>query len=52
VDHTVYDTNSILRFISRVHGLPPLEGVAARDRAFVQNGLAPLGDLTGTLDLA
>jgi acid phosphatase len=52
VDHTVYDTNSILRFISRVHGLPPLEGVAARDRAFAQNGLAPLGDLTGTLDLA
>ena len=52
VDHTVYDTNSILRFISRVHGLPPLEGVAARDRAFAQNGLAPPGDLTGTLDLA
>jgi acid phosphatase len=52
VDHTVYDTNSILRFISRVHGLAPLEGVVARDRAFAQNGLAPLGDMTGTLDLA
>ncbi|MFL9863395.1 acid phosphatase [Paraburkholderia fungorum] len=52
VDHTVYDTNSILRLISRVHGLAPLDGVAARDRAFAQNGLAPLGDLTGTLDLA
>ncbi|CAB3767602.1 acid phosphatase [Paraburkholderia solisilvae] len=52
VDHTVYDTNSILRFISRVHGLEPLPGVAARDRAFAQNGLAPLGDLTGALDLA
>ncbi|RKE37341.1 acid phosphatase [Paraburkholderia sp. BL23I1N1] len=52
VDHTVYDTNSILRLISRVHGLAPLDGIAARDRAFAQNGLAPLGDLTGTLNLA
>jgi acid phosphatase len=52
VDHTVYDTNSILRFISRVHGLEALPGVAARDRAFAQNGLAPLGDLSGALDLA
>jgi acid phosphatase len=52
VDHTVYDTNSILRLISRVHGLAPLDGVVLRDRAFAQNGLAPLGDLTGTLDLA
>ncbi|MFL9948586.1 acid phosphatase [Paraburkholderia agricolaris] len=52
IDHTVYDTNSILRLISRVHGLAPLDGVVARDRAFAQNGLAPLGDLTGTLDLA
>ncbi|WP_144112996.1 acid phosphatase [Paraburkholderia sp. BCC1886] len=52
VDHTVYDTNSILRLISRVHGLAPLDGVVQRDRAFAQNGLAPLGDLTGALDLA
>jgi len=52
VDHTVYDTNSILRFISRVHDLAPLDGVAARDRAFAANGLPPLGDLTGALDLA
>ncbi len=52
VDHTVYDTNSILRLISRVHGLAPLDGVMARDRAFARNGLAPLGDLTAPLDLA
>ncbi|WP_133646449.1 acid phosphatase [Paraburkholderia flava] len=52
VDHTVYDTNSILRLISRVHGLAPLDGVRVRDRAFAQNGLAPLGDMTGALDLA
>jgi acid phosphatase len=52
VDHTVYDTNSILRFISRVHDLAPLDGVAARDRAFAANGQTPLGDLTKPLDLA
>ncbi|MEW6344083.1 MAG: acid phosphatase [Pseudomonadota bacterium] len=52
VDHNVYDTNSILRFITRVHGLKPLDGVVARDRAFAQNGLPPLGDLTSTLALA
>ncbi len=52
VDHTVYDTNSILRFISRVHGLAPLDGVVARERAFARNGLAPPGDLTAPLDLA
>ncbi|NIF76981.1 acid phosphatase [Paraburkholderia sp. Cy-641] len=52
VDHTVYDTNSILRFITRVHGLAPLDGVVARDKAFASNGLAPLGDLTASLDLA
>jgi acid phosphatase len=52
VDHTAYDTNSILRFISRVHDLEPLDGVAARDRAMTANGEAPLGDLTNALDLA
>ncbi|MGH8781776.1 acid phosphatase [Paraburkholderia sp.] len=52
IDHTVYDTNSILRLISRVHGLAPLDGVRVRDRAFAQNGLAPLGDMTASLDLA
>jgi acid phosphatase len=51
VDHTVYDTNSILRLISRVHGLAPLDGVIARDRAFAENGLAAPGDLTGALNL-
>jgi acid phosphatase len=51
VDHTLYDTNSILRFISRVHGLAPLDGVASRDRAFAARGQTPPGDLTGALDL-
>jgi len=52
VDHTMYDTNSILRFISRVHGLAPLDGVAARDKAFAARGATPPGDLTNALDLA
>nr|WP_249173859.1 acid phosphatase [Burkholderia sp. AU19243] len=51
VDHTMYDTNSILRFISRVHGLAPLDGVAARDKAFASRGATPPGDLTNALDL-
>lgn len=52
VDHTLYDTNSILRFISRVHGLTPLDGVASRDKAFAARGATPPGDLTQALDLA
>ncbi|GAA5241436.1 hypothetical protein BMMON2_42580 [Burkholderia mallei] len=51
VDHTLYDTNSILRFISRVHGLAPLDGVLARERAFAARGAQPPGDLTEALDL-
>ncbi|TAL99091.1 MAG: acid phosphatase [Paraburkholderia sp.] len=52
VDHSLYDTNSILRLITRVHGLAPLDGVLARDRAFAQDGRTPPGDMTGALDLA
>ncbi|PMS17112.1 acid phosphatase [Trinickia dabaoshanensis] len=51
VDHTFYDTNSILRLIDRVHGLAPLDGVAARNRAFLARGETPPGDLTAALDL-
>lgn len=51
VDHTLYDTNSILRFISRVHGLAPLDGVTARDKAFAARGQMPPGDLTNALTL-
>ncbi|RQR60107.1 acid phosphatase [Burkholderia sp. Bp9126] len=51
VDHTLYDTNSILRFISRVHGLVPLDGVASRNQAFAARGQTPPGDLTNALDL-
>ncbi|MBV6305315.1 acid phosphatase [Candidimonas humi] len=51
VDHTFYDTNSILRLIGRVHDLEPLDGVAARDRAFASRGQAGPGDLSAALDL-
>jgi acid phosphatase len=51
VDHTRYDTGSILRLIARRFGLPPLPGVAARDRAIAGHGEPPLGDLTGALRL-
>jgi phospholipase C len=52
VDHTLYDTTSILRFITKRYGLPTLAGLKARDTAFAANGSPPLGDLTGALDLA
>jgi acid phosphatase len=51
VDHTQYDTASILRLISRRFGTPPLAGVAARDAALVANGGTAMGDLTNALNL-
>ncbi len=49
VDHTQYDTTSILRFITRRFDLPVLSGLAARDAALVRNGHPPMGDLTEAL---
>jgi acid phosphatase len=49
VDHTAYDTTSILRLISRRFHLPALPGIQQRDEAMRANGLPPLGDLTGAL---
>jgi acid phosphatase len=49
VDHNFYDTTSILRFITRLHGLPLLEGLAARNAAFEARGARPPGDLTAAL---
>jgi acid phosphatase len=51
VDHTQYDTGSILRLISRVFDLEPLRGVVRRDSALVTAGGRPMGDLTGALRL-
>lgn len=49
VDHTLYDTTSILRFITRRFELPVLPGLAARDAALKAHGQPPLGDLTAAL---
>ncbi|GJI94919.1 acid phosphatase [Duganella caerulea] len=49
VDHTFYDTTSILRFITRLHGLPQLEGIKVRNEAFAARNALPPGDLTATL---
>ena len=49
VDHNFYDTTSILRFITRLHDLPLLDGLAERDRAFQARGTRPPGDLVATL---
>ncbi len=50
VDHTLYDTTSILRLITRRFGLPELAGLKARDVAMAKVGEARLGDLTPALD--
>lgn len=49
VDHTVYDTASILRLITRVHGLEKLDGLKERDQAMIARGQTPMGDLTNAL---
>ena len=51
VDHTQYDTTSILRLITRRFHLPVLPGLAARDAALKAHGGKPMGDLTNALAL-
>ncbi len=51
VDHTPYDTTSILRLITRRFDLPTLAGIKQRDAAIAANGNSPLGDLTNALNL-
>jgi len=51
VDHTPYDTGSILRLIAHRYRLPPLRGITARDAALTEHHERPLGDLTNALDL-
>jgi len=49
VEHTVYDTGSIARFLTRRFDLEKLPGLAMREREMVRNaGFAP-GDLTELL---
>jgi phospholipase C len=52
VDHTQYDTTSILRFLTRRYGLKTLPGLKVRNDALVANGNEPMGDLTNALDLS
>ncbi|KQP12671.1 acid phosphatase [Pseudorhodoferax sp. Leaf267] len=49
VDHTIYDTGSILRLITRVFGLEKLDGLKARDDAMQARGQLPMGDLSNAL---
>ncbi|MBV4483456.1 acid phosphatase [Pseudomonas khavaziana] len=49
VDHTVYDTASILRLITRVFQLETLDGLKQRDEAMIARGQQPMGDLTNAL---
>jgi acid phosphatase len=51
VDHTQYDTGSILRLITRRFDLEALPGIAARDRGLVEHAQFPMGDLTNALNL-
>lgn len=49
VDHTIYDTGSILRFITRRFGLEKLPGLRQREDAMIAAGGPPPGDLTAAL---
>ncbi len=49
VDHTVYDTASILRLITRVFQLEKLDGLKQRDDAMIARGQQPMGDLSNAL---
>lgn len=51
VDHTIYDTGSIARFLTRRFGLDKLPGLTMREEAMVAAGGPPPGDLTNALDL-
>ncbi|MDP9125534.1 MAG: acid phosphatase [Pseudomonadota bacterium] len=51
VDHTQYDTASVLRLITRRFGLDVLPGLTQRDTALQANGAGVMGDLTNALDL-
>jgi acid phosphatase len=51
VDHTQYDTESILRLITRRFALDVLPGITRRDKGLDAHGAPRMGDLTNALDL-
>ncbi|WP_199098925.1 acid phosphatase [Dyella sp. ASV21] len=52
VDHTIYDTGSIARFLTRRFGLEQLPGLRMRDEAMIAAGGPPPGDLTNALSFS
>ena len=52
VDHTVYDTASILRLITRVFQLETLDGLKQRDDAMIARGQKHMGDLSNALQFS
>jgi acid phosphatase len=52
VDHTIYDTGSIARFITRRFGLEKLPGLEMREKAMIAAGGVAPGDLTAALQFA
>jgi acid phosphatase len=51
VDHTQYDTESILRLITRRFDLQTLAGITRRDAGLAAHAALPMGDLTNALEL-
>jgi acid phosphatase len=51
VDHTIYDTGSIARFLTRRFALEKLPGLLEREQAMIAAGGPPPGDLTAALRL-
>jgi acid phosphatase len=51
VDHTQYDTESILRLIARCFDLQILPGMLKRNAGLAAHGAPPMGDLTNALEL-
>jgi phospholipase C len=51
VDHTQYDTISILRLITRRFDLPVLPGITERDQKLKTHGSRPMGDLHNALTI-
>jgi phospholipase C len=49
IDHTEYDTTSIIRFLTTRYELPKLAGIKTRDDGLAANGNPPLGNLTNAL---
>jgi phospholipase C len=50
VDHTQYDSTSILRLVTRRWSLPVLPGLIERDQALAVHHEPPMGDLTGAIE--